>query len=117
MTNNGEAGNRVKGNIFEALELENAQELLAKAQMLSAIIEYIREHKLTQNEVARMTGLDQPKVSQLTRGKLSGFSTERLMRILNCLGQDVQIVIVQNAPDEPARVGKTRVVMQHALGS
>lgn len=114
MNKNLVVGDTVKGNIFEALELENAQELLAKAQMLSAIIEYIRKAKLTQVQVAEMTGLDQPKVSQLTRGKLSGFSTERLIRILNSLGQDVQIVIVTH-PSNPVRAGKTEVVMQHAL--
>jgi predicted XRE-type DNA-binding protein len=37
--------------------------------------------------------VDQPKVSALMRGKLDGFSTDRLFRFLNALGQDVEIVI------------------------
>jgi len=109
-----ELAHEVKDNIFADLGLKDAPELLAKAQMLSAIIETIQKEKLTQVQVAEKTGLDQPKISQLTRGKLSGFSTERLIRILNSLGQDVQIVIVSN-PSTSTRVGKTQVVMQHGL--
>ena len=40
-----------------------------------------------------MMGLDQPKISALMRGKLKGFSAERLFRCLNDLGQEVEITI------------------------
>jgi len=40
-----------------------------------------------------LLGVDQPKVSALVRGQLAGFSLERLMRFLNILGRDVQIVV------------------------
>jgi hypothetical protein len=35
---------------------------------------------LPNNEAAKLLEIDQPKVSVLVRGKLSGFSTERLFR-------------------------------------
>jgi predicted XRE-type DNA-binding protein len=38
-------------------------------------------------------GLDQPKVSALMNGRLGGFSSDRLMRFLTALGQDVEIVV------------------------
>jgi hypothetical protein len=38
-------------------------------------------------------GIDQPKVSALHKGKLAGFSLERLFRFLNILGQDITIKI------------------------
>ncbi|MCC5664600.1 helix-turn-helix domain-containing protein [Nostoc sp. CHAB 5784] len=38
------------------------------------------------SEAAALLGVDQPKISALIRGKLSGFSTERLFRFLNALG-------------------------------
>ena len=41
----------------------------------------------------KVLGIDQPKVSALLRGKLTGFSTERLIRFLNALGRDVEIVV------------------------
>ncbi|WP_199192155.1 XRE family transcriptional regulator [Chlorogloea sp. CCALA 695] len=41
-----------------------------------------------------MLGIDQPKVSALVSGKLSGFPTERLLRFLNLLGNDVEICVI-----------------------
>jgi predicted XRE-type DNA-binding protein len=40
-----------------------------------------------------MLGISQPNVSLLSRGILEDFSIERLMRFLNKLNQDVDIVI------------------------
>jgi predicted XRE-type DNA-binding protein len=44
-------------------------------------------------KAAALLGIDQPKVSALLRGKFHGYTIERLFRYLNCLGQDVEIVI------------------------
>jgi predicted XRE-type DNA-binding protein len=63
--------------------------------------------KLTQVRAAAVLGVDQPKGSALLRGKLGGFSTERLLRFLNALGQDVEVVIRPRRDDHPA---STRVV-------
>jgi predicted XRE-type DNA-binding protein len=61
---------------------------------LSAKIAQIIEAKgLTQVAAAKVLGIDQPKVSALLRGNLTGFSTERLIKLLNVLGRDVQIVV------------------------
>jgi len=38
-------------------------------------------------------GIDQPKVSALLNGRLANFSSDRLMRLLTALGQDVEIVV------------------------
>ena len=38
-------------------------------------------------------GVDQPKVSALLNGRLANFSSDRLMRLLTALGQDVDIVL------------------------
>jgi predicted XRE-type DNA-binding protein len=48
---------------------------------------------MNQAEAAGLLGVDQPKVSALVKGKLSGFSTERLFRFLNALGCDVEILV------------------------
>ena len=57
------------------------------------ICDIIAERKLTQTKAARLLGIDQPKVSALIRGKLDGFSLDRLFRFLNALGRDVEIVV------------------------
>jgi predicted XRE-type DNA-binding protein len=79
------------GNVFADLGLPDAEESLAKAQLASAISDIIEERQLTQAEAARVLGATQPKVSNLVRGRLEGFSLERLARFLNTLDRDVEI--------------------------
>jgi len=81
------------GNVFEDLGLPNAEERLAKAQIVSQIARIIKKRKLTQTQAAKQLGINQPKISALLRGNLAGFSTDRLIKFLNLLGQDVDIVI------------------------
>jgi len=80
-------------NVFADLGLPDAQDMLVKAELARQILGIIRSRKLTQEKAAELLGIDQPKVSALTRGKLSGFSMERLFHFLNALGRDVQIVV------------------------
>jgi predicted XRE-type DNA-binding protein len=85
------------GNVFADLGLPNPEERLAKAHLASRIDDVLRRRKLTQRQAAALMGIDQPKVSHLLHGRLSGFSTQRLIDFLNSLGQDVEIV-VRTAP-------------------
>jgi predicted XRE-type DNA-binding protein len=96
------------GNVFADLGLANADKLLVKAELVRQISNLIEAKKMTQTEVAKMLGIDQPKVSALLNGKLSGFSTERLFRLLNALGSDVEIRIAPKAQLE--QKAHTRVV-------
>lgn len=82
-----------RGNVFADLEVEAPEEALAKAELAAKIAQIIEARGLTQAVAARILGIDQPKVSTLLRGKLTGFSTERLVKFLNALGRDVEIVI------------------------
>jgi predicted XRE-type DNA-binding protein len=81
------------GNVFADLGLPNPEEALAKAELAQKIIPLIRERGLTQVQAAKLLGVDQPKVSALIRGHLTGFSLERLMRFLLRLGQDIKITV------------------------
>jgi len=89
------------GNVFADLGLPDADELLAKARIVYRICAIIAERKLTQDQAAKLLGIDQPKVSALMRGKLSGFSTDRLFRFLNALDRDVEIVIKKKPRTRP----------------
>lgn len=88
------------GNVFADLGYADAEEALAKAELARAIGAIIEERGLTQAQAATLLGVDQPKVSALTRGRLTGFSTDRLFRFLNLLDRDVEIAI---KPKGPAR--------------
>lgn len=81
------------GNVFADLGLDNSEELLVKAELARRIASIINQQQMTQVEAAELLGIDQPKVSALINGKLSGFSTIRLFRFLNALGRDVEIVV------------------------
>jgi predicted XRE-type DNA-binding protein len=81
------------GNVFADLGLPKPDELLAKAELAARIIQEIGRRRLTQSEAAAILGVDQPKVSALKQGKLSGFSIERLMRFLLVLGRDIEITV------------------------
>ncbi|MGE5110064.1 MAG: helix-turn-helix domain-containing protein [Acidobacteriaceae bacterium] len=84
-------------NVFADLAIPHPDEALAKAELAAKIADLIRKKHFTQVSAAKLLGVDQPKVSALLRGRLSGFSIERLMRFLLMLGQDIKI-IVQPAP-------------------
>ena len=79
------------GNVFADLKLPQADDLLAKAELAAKIIAEIQRRRLTQIQAASVLGIDQPKISALKQGRLSGFSIERLMRFLMLLGRDIEI--------------------------
>jgi predicted XRE-type DNA-binding protein len=86
------------GNVFADLGPPNPEELLAKAELAHKITVLIRERSLTQAQAAKLLKVDQPKVSALIRGRLTGFSIERLMRFLLLLGQDIRITVEATPP-------------------
>ncbi len=85
------------GNVFADLQLPEPEEELAKAKLASHIRHTVQQRRLTQVQAARVMGLDQPKVSALMNGRLEGFPSDRLMRLLTALGQDVDIVVRRKA--------------------
>jgi predicted XRE-type DNA-binding protein len=96
------------GNVFADIGLSNPEERIAKAGLAIRISEAIRGRKLTQTAAARILKIDQPKISRLLRGQLSGFSTERLMHFLTLLGRDVEITL--RPTPRSRRLGRLRVV-------
>jgi predicted XRE-type DNA-binding protein len=98
------------GNVFADLGLEDAEELLLKARLIFEIAQLIEKKGLTQVEVAKRTGLDQPKISRLLHGHLSGFSADRLFSILNRLGHSIEVRIStkERAPEK----SHTRVLLE-----
>jgi predicted XRE-type DNA-binding protein len=89
------------GNVFEDLGHPRPAEALAKAELARKIAGIIEHRGLTQAAAAGILEVDQPKVSALMRGRLAGFSLDRLVR----LGNDVEIVVKPRA----RAVGRVRV--------
>jgi predicted XRE-type DNA-binding protein len=96
------------GNVFADLGLKDSDEMLVKAELARKISSIITKQQITQAKAAELLGIDQPKISALMNGKLSGFSTVRLFRFLNALDRDVEIV-VKTKPESQIQA-RTRVV-------
>ena len=90
------------GNVFADLALPNPDLALVKAELVQRIRDLIAQRKLTQIKAAKLLGLDQPKVSALVRGRVEGYSIDRLFRFLNALGQRVEITVRPNADNTEA---------------
>lgn len=86
-------------NVLLDLGFEDAEDLSTKASLALKLNELIDQRGLSQTQVAAITGMTQPKVSQVRRYKLRNISVERMMRALVSLGQHVEIV-VRPARDE-----------------
>jgi len=99
---------RSSGNVFADLGFADAGERQTKVRLAMAINEVLRRRALSQGRAGELLGINQPKVSALSKYRLEGFSVERLMRYLTALNQDVEIVI-RNRPRarRPGRVSVT----------
>jgi len=81
------------GNVFADLGLPDPELLLAKAKLSIKIEDLIKQRRLTQVQAAKLMGLTQPNVSDLVRGRLDGFTLDRLFRCLEALDQEIEIVV------------------------
>ena len=81
------------GNVFADLNLPNPEEWLAKTELARRISDLIQQRGLSQRRAAALLGVKQPQVSAVMRGLLDGFTTDRLFRFLNKLGQEIRIVV------------------------
>ncbi|WP_343229331.1 helix-turn-helix transcriptional regulator [uncultured Xanthomonas sp.] len=79
--------------VLADLVFTDAEALSAKAVLAVKLNELIDRRSLSQIEAAHLTGMTQPKVSQVRRYKLQNISLERLMQALVSLDQHVEIVI------------------------
>lgn len=81
------------GNVFADIGMPNPEEALAKAELARQINSILATRKLTQAKAARLLGISQPRVSDLTCGRLVKFSLEKMLDFAKRLGNDVEIRI------------------------
>lgn len=86
------------GNVFADIGVPDADEHLAKADLVIGIASIIRSRGLSQTAAAKLIGVAQPDISRLMRGNFEGFSYERLFHMLNALGENVRIVVTDAKP-------------------
>jgi predicted XRE-type DNA-binding protein len=80
-------------NVYTDLGYVDAAEMQRKAQLAAEIARAIKARHLTQDGAAALLGIDQSKVSRITRGQFRGVSEAKLLDLVTKLGHDVKIVV------------------------
>lgn len=91
-------------NIFADLGFANPEEELLKAKLIRELRTIIKRRKLTQTKAAELLGLKQPDVSALVTGRVGKFSIDRIVRCLDRLNYQVDVIIRH----KPARRASSR---------
>jgi len=84
---------RGSGNVFADIGVVNPEQALAKAELARQINKMLVDRELSQAEAGKLLGIDQPRVSALSTGRLAVFSLEKLMQFAAKLGNEVEIII------------------------
>lgn len=85
-------------NIFADIGLDNADELLARAQIGVEVLKILQERQLKQREISVLLNIKQPEVSHLMNGRFSRFTEGKLMGFLKKL--DREVILVINRPKQ-----------------
>jgi predicted XRE-type DNA-binding protein len=90
-------------NVFADLELDDADELLMRAQLGHTVRMILKAKKLKQREIGKLLGIDQAEVSKLMNGRYHLFAEGRLFTFLKCLEleQKVMIQVSRHRKGEP----------------
>jgi predicted XRE-type DNA-binding protein len=86
---------RSSGNVFTDLAFpsQEAEHLRVRADLMVQITRLLQRRGLTQAQGARVLGVTQPRVSDLTRGKIDRFSIDTLVEMLGHAGIRVSFVM------------------------
>ncbi len=91
------------GNVFADLELDNAEELQARAMIGCHIVRLLKEKNMKQREIAEVLGVKQAEISHLLNGRFSRFTTDKLLDFLKRMNLQVTIQISHRKIGEPYR--------------
>ena len=80
-------------NIYADLRYADAAQMQRKSQLAAEIARAIKARRLTQEAAAALLGIDQSKVSRITRGQFRGVSEAKMLELVAKLGRDVKIVV------------------------
>lgn len=87
------------GNVFEDLGLADAHGHKLKAELVLKLSKIVEDRKLTQTAAAKIVGTSQPDLSRLLKGHFRDVSAERLIKMLQRLGSEVEITVRREGKD------------------
>lgn len=84
---------RGSGNIYADLGFPkaDAEHMKLRADLMIQVIKYVRSHKLTQTEAARLMGVRQPRISEIFNGRIDLFTIDQLVGMLARIGVRVSL--------------------------
>ena len=90
---------RGSGNIFADLGFsgEEAANLHLRSDLMIQLRKRIDALHLTQRDAARLLGVSQPRVSDLSRGRIDRFSVDMLIKLLGKAGIEVRLTLRPHA--------------------
>jgi predicted XRE-type DNA-binding protein len=85
------------GDVFTDLGFSpaEARNLRIRSELMTALRKFIEKEGLTQDDAAKRLRVSQPRISDLTRGKISRFSLDTLVNMVTDAGMDVDVRIKQ----------------------
>ena len=88
---------RSSGNVFRDLGFSDheAENLRVRADLMISLSKLLEERGLTQAQAAKLLGVTQPRISDLTRGKIQLFSVDSLIEMLGHAGAHVLVTVKQ----------------------
>lgn len=81
------------GNVFLDLGFTPAEAayLHLRSELMLMLTTLIRDRQLTQSEAARLLGVSQPRVSDITRGRVERFTIDALVELLARAGMTIEM--------------------------
>jgi len=74
---------------------ESASEVdRAKYEVCQLIARYQREHSLLQKDIARQIGVDESRISDILRGRIEGFTLDRLINYAKRLHPSLRVQVI-----------------------
>jgi predicted XRE-type DNA-binding protein len=84
---------RGSGNVFADLGMPDADEHKLKAGLVAKLSSIMDEQGLSQVAASKLTGISQPDLSRVLRGRFRDFSTDRLLKAITHLDSEVEITV------------------------
>lgn len=82
-------------NVYADLGYSDAAEMQRKSSLAAQIARAIKARHLTQEAAAALLGIEQAKISKITRGQFRGVSEAKMLELVAKLGHDVTIIVAK----------------------
>ena len=80
-------------NMFEELELPDAQNLRLRAELMATITQIWRDSGLRQCEMAKRMHTTPARLNEVIKGRIDKCTVDRLVKILAALGKQISLTI------------------------